>query len=171
MGASMIGQKVRYRVSRALARVLPASFTYADELSTTGRSVVKRVVLGAVGITIGVAGLALATDGLWRDIVGGAAVAWGASLITWTVVSHQQSTAERRTELRRAAETDLILARLNQLGAAIGVPTLDLDMEFEPAVLARLERLAHYSGLDELRPVDAPLDYSFWTPEAMGRRP
>lgn len=63
---------------------------------------------------------------------------------------------------------------LNLMSQRLGLPTIDLNAEWEFVVRSRMERLAHFAGLDEFRvfgdgriPEEAERSGS-WTTEAQG---
>ena len=122
-----------------------------------------RVGLLAAGVFAVAVGLLDRSN--WSEVLSGAGFAWSVSVVIWAVASFNQGRDETQTDLRRVAEIDLLHHRLNQAAPALGIPRLDLEAEIEFVLGARMERLAHYAGLDEFRPQDPPPTaeaYDFW---------
>lgn len=138
-------------VVHVLARVLPPGFVYADELTISGRKAIRRTLAGVIGLVLGVLGVLLLGPDSWQEVLAGAVLAWSVSLIVWARTSYRRERTELEQALSRAAETDVLHARLNKICAVLGIPPLDLDSELQGAIDARKERLAHYAGLDEYR--------------------
>ena len=150
--------------------VLPNRLFYSDRFTVSARRLFARVVVGLAGVAGGLAAAGIMNRANWRDILGGALLAWGVSIIVWAVSSYRRAIDETRFELRHTAEVDLLHARLNQIAAKVGAPLLVVDFELEHALGARTERLAHFSGLDEFRESGHVTTdgYRFWTQEALG---
>lgn len=136
---------------QAAMYILPGAWFYADRLTYSARRMLVRLAIGigGVGVAFAAAGLVDATN--WRDVFAGALLAWGVSICVWAVASHRRERDEVRSDLRRTAEVDLLHERLNDLVRAGGGRSLDIDHELEHAIGARMERLAHFAGLDEYR--------------------
>lgn len=144
---------------RVLMKVLPAEFFYADHLTHSGRMVLKRASLAFVGVVVIAGTIALAADAGWQGgaaVLVGIAVPWGAAIILWAKASYGQERTRQREALARLAELDLLHLRLNHIAAHLGLPTLEPDSELDNALAHRIERLAHFTGLDEYR--EAGLD-------------
>jgi len=71
----------------------------------------------------------------------------------------------------RWQSNDMLHARLNKIGAVLGIPPLDLNSELQAVIDTRSERLAHFSGLDEYRTTTHVHGRSaeFWDDVAPGR--
>ncbi len=157
------------RIQQILWRLVPARFVTAYGITLSGQRFVWRAVVGLSGLAIGGLGIALALPGNWPDVIAGALIGLGTSLLVWAVSSYRSTSDQTRQALRETAEVDLLHARLNQIARRVGAPTLELDWEFEHAIQARIERLAHYSGLEEFRAETHGVeDDNFWTEEALG---
>lgn len=155
---------------RAIWRILPDDWFYADHLVTSARRRLQRSTVGALGIVIGLTALMLVNSDNWREVLAGAVIAWGTAILLWARSSHRRAIEATTTDLRRVAEVDLLHARLNHIAHHLGLPTIDLSHELEHVTLAREERLAHYAGLDEFRPdVHGGSGYEFWDLVAMGQ--
>jgi hypothetical protein len=155
---------------RLLLKLLPSRLSYADRLTFSGKRVLKRMGIGVFGVFLGVAAVWLLEPNSWREILAGALLAWSVSVFIWAPASYHTAQQALRAALRRQAELDLLHARINQISARVGAPILDLDADIEPAVVARMERLAHFGSLDEFRlETTVPPNYAFWSEEALGR--
>ncbi|MCZ7532291.1 MAG: hypothetical protein M5U23_02580 [Acidimicrobiia bacterium] len=150
-------------------RVIPRKLTYDDELTTSGRRYVWRLLTGVAAFTLGLMGISLLADTSWREVIAGALIAWSISLIVWARSSYRQGKAHLGAELTRVTEVDLLHARLNRIDHALGIGPIDIDEELQPIIDARLGRLAHYGRVEELResPHD-PSGYAFWDGVAIG---
>lgn len=155
---------------RFLIWVLPDQLFYADRFTVSAKRMFTRVGIGLFGVLAGLVAAGIVDRANWPEILGGALLAWGVSIIVWAVSSYRRATEEIRSELRHNAEVDLLHARLNQIAGKVGAPLLIVDYELERALDARTERLAHFSGLDEFREGahTTPEGYEFWTQEALG---
>lgn len=141
-------------------------------MSVTARRALEQASLGAFAIAVGAAGVALVGTE-WRGVLAGALIAWGASAAIWSMQTFRAGQRELVDELRRSAERDVLHARLNVLGNRLGIHPIDLNSEWDAIVRARMERLAHFSGLDEFRVFGddwmSPEDtHHFWTAESLG---
>jgi hypothetical protein len=156
-----------------LARVLPKGFVYSDELTVSGSKAIRRILTGAVGVGLGCVGVVLIGPDSWEEVLAGAVLAWGVSLIVWARTSYLRQRTDLGQAITDAAETDLLHARLNKIGSALGIPTLDVDSELQAVIDTRRERLAHYAGLDEYRsgvPHVHGDSEQFWDETALGRK-
>ena len=169
-------RNVRWWISPRLVRlgvalrIVPKNLVYVDELTTTGRRYVRSLVLATVAFLVGAVGLSLLEDTSWREVLAGALLAWGVSLIVWARVSYQRQREDLRAELTRVTEVDLLHARLNRIDHALGLIPIDLDQKLQAVIDARMERLAHFGGVEEFR--SAPFDSSgdlFWDEVALGQ--
>jgi hypothetical protein len=158
------------------SRVLPLSYVYADELTYTGRQAVKRFVFGLVGISLGVVAVILLEPDSYREVLAGALIAWSASMMLGAHAAFKRNIESLRRDVERIANRETIHARFNRIDNALGVRTIDLDIELPHIEEARMERLAHYTHLNEFRPqmayhhehvADA---YEFWDALALGRQ-
>jgi hypothetical protein len=150
--------------------VLPNRLFYADHFTMSAKKMFTRMAIGFLGLAAGLLSTGLVDSENWPEVLGGALLAWGVSIIIWAISSYRRERDEIRTDLRRTAELDLLHARLNQIAARVGAPLLVLDYQLEPSVGARMERLAHFAGLDEFREEAHTTEdgYAFWTQEALG---
>ena len=150
-------------------RLLPRGSLYGDDqLTLSAQLFLGRLLVGLASLIGGAVALWLLDDTSWRDVVAGALLAWAVSSVVWAVNSYQRKREVVEVDLRRVAEFDLLHARLNQLATRLNAPTIGLSAQVEGIILAREERLAHLSGIEEFRP-DAPREgYLFWDAEAMG---
>ncbi|NOX23632.1 MAG: hypothetical protein GXP36_11170, partial [Actinobacteria bacterium] len=103
---------------------MPSEFIYADDLTASGRKAVRRTVTGLIGLALGVGGVLLLGTDSWRDVLAGALLAWGVTLIVWARTSFIRERAETGRWIDEMAETDVLHARLNKIGAALGIPPL-----------------------------------------------
>jgi hypothetical protein len=131
--------------------LIPDRIVYGDRLTLSARRLLVRVAAGLLVILGGLSTAGLVRAANWHDILAGALLAWGVSIIVWAVSSNRRRYEETLAELRRTAEVDLLHGRLNQIAMRLGAPTLIIDHELEDAIQARTERLAHFTGLDEFR--------------------
>lgn len=159
-------------IYRFLIWVLPNRLFYADRFTVSAKKLFTRVGIGLVGLVAGLLSTGLVDSKNWPEVLGGALLAWGVSIIVWAVSSYRRERDEIRADLRRNAELDLLHARLNQIAARVGAPMLILDYQLEAAVGARMERLAHFAGLDEFREEAHTTEdgYAFWDQDALGYR-
>lgn len=150
--------------------VLPDAFFYADHLTVSARRLLVRLVAALAALVFGLIGLGLVRSENWREVLGGALLAWGVSIVVWAISSYRRHIDIVTTDLRRTAEVDLLHARLNQIAKRLGAPRLILDYQLEHAIGARMERLAHFGGLDEFRlgTHTSEEGYSFWDQDALG---
>lgn len=153
----MIGPMLRIAV-----RLLPGDAVYADHLTISGRRLVARLCIGGVGVVAFAIAIGLLSSKNWIDVLAGVLLAWSVSLLLWAVSSYKGHWEATETDLRRFAELDLLHHRLNTAAAKLDIPELDLNWEIEAVIAARMERLAHFAGLDEFRPEAAASGYEFW---------
>ena len=157
---------------RALARLFPRASLTGDFLTYTATQIVWRVALGLVAVAMLVVGLVLLGSDA-RAAFAGALLAWAVAILVWTYRSFGEDLSGIRDGLRKDAEFDLLHARLNLLSHHLGIPAVNLNEVLDEIVRARMERLAHFGGLDEMRlfgdawqPGEA--GYAFWSEEAQG---
>ena len=150
------------RLSGALVRLAPAQFVYADHLTTSARRLLRRAAAGVIGLLLAAAAVWLLQGSGWTRGLAGVLFGWATSVLVWAIGSYRRTRRDTSAELRRTAETDLLHHRLNQAAPRLGIPVLDLDAELEWVLEARVERLAHYSGLDEFRGQPQANGYDFW---------
>lgn len=131
--------------------VLPRTWFYAEHLTHSANQLLRRLGAGAAGVVVAGSAIALLSPRDWRGVMTGALLAWGVAIIVWAASSYKREQASLGAELRRAAELDVLHTRLNEIAVHVGARVLDIDTELEPAIAARTERLAHFSGLDEFR--------------------
>lgn len=160
------------KLDRFIARHVRWSTVTGEYMTSTANRAISRMLAGALAAIIGLIGVTL-LDSEWRGVLSGALLAWGASIVLWAFRSFGESQQEVVDDLRRNAELDVLHARLNLISNHLGLPTINLDSEFELFVRTRMERLAHFAGLDEFRIFDdgwRPDEQSnrFWTAEAQG---
>lgn len=155
---------------RFLMWILPDRLFYADHFTSSARRMFARIGVGFLGFVVGLITIGLIDEANWTDVLAGALLAWGVQMMVWSVASYRHFGDDVRTDLRRNAEIDLLHGRLNHIGAKLGTRSLILDYELEHAVGARMERLAHFAGLDEFREeAHATAEgYEFWDTEALG---
>lgn len=150
--------------------ILPKSLFHGDRVTVSARRMLSRVAIGILALGGGLlaAGLLEATS--WREVLAGALLAWSVSIVVWAIASYRRGDESTMSELRRTAEVDLLHGRLNQIACRVGAPLLIVDHELEHAIGARMERLAHFAGLDEFRERAHTNEegHSFWTNEAHG---
>ncbi len=151
-------------------RLLPRDAIYADYLTTSGRRLVARLCVGIVGLVGFAIAVGLLSSRSWIDVLAGAVLAWSVSLLVWALSSYKRDRAATETELRRVAELDLLHHRLNTAAAKLDIPELDLSWEIDAVLAARMERLAHFAGLDEFRPEASVEGYEFWSKTRHGDR-
>lgn len=161
-------------LDRLLARSVPRASLTGDSLTYTATEVIWRSVVGVAAASAGVSGLLLLGSET-RSAVAGALVAWGVSVVVWVFRSFRTSQAEIRRSLWRSAELDLLHARINLISERLGIDTINLNEDFDQIVHARMERLAHFGGLDELRLFDdawspGVVGCEFWSESAQGLR-
>lgn len=162
-------RKLALGVQTVVFRILPKSWQQRDnELTLSARRLLIRLAVGLVALICGLLGLGLLDSTNWRDVVSGAVLAWSVSVILWALSSYGQASESVSVELRRVAEVDLLHARLNHISRALGAPSVDLDSDLEQITAAREERLAHYAGIEEFRPVASERGARFWDQTAMG---
>lgn len=142
--------------------ILPDRFFYANRLTTSARRLLLRLGVGLAGAVVLGAAVGLLDRGNWMDVLAGAGFAWSVSLVIWAVASYRRGRDETQIDLRRVAEIDLLHHRLNQAAPKLGIPRLDLEAQIEDVLAARMERLAHYAGLDEFRVNPSSSGYDFW---------
>ena len=142
----------------------------ADGLTVSAKKLFVRIVLGLLGICVGLTSLGLVGSRNWPEVLGGAVLAWGVSIMVWAASAYGRDRDEIATDLRRNAELDLLHARLNQIAARVGARPLILDHELEHFVGYRMQRLAHFAGLDEFHGAahTTPDAHLFWDAEALG---
>jgi uncharacterized membrane protein YccC len=150
------------------ARLLPDDAIYADHLTRSGRRLVARVSVGGVGFVGFAVAIALLSSSSWIDVLAGALLAWSVSLLVWAASSYRQNREATEAELLRVAELDLLHHRLNTAAVKLDIPELDLNWEIEAVLTARMERLAHFAGLDEFRPKPSAEGYEFWAKTGNG---
>lgn len=160
------------KLDRFIARHVSRSTITGEYVTSTANRAISRMLAGAIAVVLGLTGLGL-LDSEWRGVLAGALLAWGASIVVWAFRSFSESQQEVVADLRRNAELDVLHARLNLISGHLGLATISLDSEFEFVVRTRMERLAHFAGLDEFRIFDdgwTPDEHSyrFWTAEAQG---
>ena len=155
-----------------LARVVPRASLIGDHLTYTATQIVCRVVVCLGAVAMLVVGLVLLGSDA-RAAFAGALLAWAVAILVWTYRSFSEDQSEIRDGLRKDAEIDLLHARLNLLSQHVGLPTINLNETLDEIVRARMERLAHFGGLDEMRlfgdgwqPGEA--GYAFWSEAAQG---
>lgn len=154
---------------RQLARRLPQYSYSGDVLFASARRGLKRILLSLVALVLGVVAVLL-LDTEWKSILSGALLAWSVSILIWAVSSYRSGREETMKDLRRNAELDILHGRLNLICRHLELPVIDLDAEWEHAVQARIERLAHFAGLDEFRvQAHSGPGAEFWTSETLGR--
>ncbi len=141
---------------------MPARFVYADHLTTSARLLLRRLAAGVVGLLLAAGAVWLLHGASWARGLAGVLFGWATSILVWAIGSYRRTRRDTSAVLRRAAETDLLHHRLNQAAPRLGIPVLDLDAELEAVLEARIERLAHYSGLDEFRDQPPATGYGFW---------
>lgn len=157
-------------LDRRLAKRLPKYSYSGDILFVSARRVLDRMLLSIVALALGVMGIAL-LDTEWESVLSGALLAWSVSILVWSVSSYRTGRDETMQDLRRNAELDMLHGRLNLVSKHLGLPIIDLDTEWEHAIQARIERLAHFSGLDEFRlQTHTGPGSEFWTADALGQR-
>lgn len=165
-----------FLAERVGSRVLPQGYVYVDELTYTGRQAVRRFVFGLVGISLGAVAVVLLEPDSYREVLAGALIAWSASTMFGAHAAFKRNIESVRRDVERIANRETIHGRLNRIDNALGVRTIDLDVELPHIEEARLERLAHYTNLNEFRPqmayhhehvADA---YEFWDSVALGRQ-
>jgi len=148
---------------------LPNGFFYADQLTVSAKRSLARVGVGLLGLLAGVGALGLLRYASWQDVLAGALLAWGVSMIAWAAATYRSARQDIHAELRRTAEIDLLHARLNHLAAQVGARSLVIDHELEHVLGARIERLAHFAGLDEFRgEYTTSAAQDFWDATALG---
>jgi len=86
------------------ARAMPSEFIYADDLTPSGRKAVRRTVTGLIGLALGVGGVLLLGADSWRDVLAGALLAWGVTLIVWARTSFIRERAETGRWIDEMAE-------------------------------------------------------------------
>lgn len=150
------------RMRQLLVLLLPGHLFYTDRLTRSARRLLLRL-----GVGIGAAGLFAIAAGLltrdnWGEVLAGAGFAWSLAISVWAVGSYLRGQGEVRAELRHLAELDLLHHRLNQAAPSLAIPLLNLDAEIEEVLEARMERLAHYGGLDEFRGSPTTSGYEYW---------
>jgi hypothetical protein len=152
-------------------RLLPGGFYYADELTASAKRLLLRSAIAVLAIAAGASAGGLVDGENWRDVLAGALLASGISMMVWAVSSYRSWRSETFEEIRRTAEVDLLHARLNQIAARVGAPLLNIDTDLEPALSIRTERLAHYSGLNEFRTqaLGSSSHPTFWDLDALGQ--
>jgi hypothetical protein len=161
------------KLDHLIARHVPRTSVTGEYITATANRAITRFLGGLLALVLGAVGIAL-LDSQWRSVLSGALLAWGASIVVWAFQSFGKGQQEVVDDLRRNAELDVLHARLNLISLHLGLPTIDLNAEWEFVVRSRMERIAHFAGLDEFRifgddwiPEDAARS-AFWTPEAQG---
>lgn len=161
------------KLDRLIARHVPKASLTGEEITNTANRAITRLIGGLLALALGAIGVVL-LDSQWRGVLSGALLAWGASIIVWAFQSFGKGQQGILDDLRRNAELDVLHARLNLISQHLGLPTIDLNAEWEFVVRTRMERLAHFAGLDEFRvfgdgwiPENAERS-GFWTAEAQG---
>lgn len=158
-------------MKKLIMRLLPVELFYADHLTVSAERLLTRLGVALLGIVVASVGIGLLNKSNWADVVAGALFAWSTSFIAWAVISYRARTEETSKELRHMAELDLLHSRLNHFAHKNGLPLLDLQSEIEAVLSAREERLAHFAGLDEYRPVGPPPETDWWDRVALGYPP
>lgn len=166
------GMRLPDSLDRFIARHVPKTSLTGEYITSTANRAITRALAGLLAVALGAVGLAL-LDSQWRGVLSGALLAWGAAIVVWAFRSFGKGQQEAIEDLRRRAELDVLHVRLNLISRHLGLPTIDLNAEWELVVRSRMERLAHSSGLDEFRIFDdgwvSDADSaSFWTAEAQG---
>lgn len=151
--------------------LFPGKFVYIDHLTLSAKRLFIRLGVALLGVAIAGAGIGLLNKSNWDDVVAGALFAWSTSFIAWAVISYRARTEETSRELRHMAELDLLHSRMNHFAHKNGLPLLDLQGEIEAVISSREERLAHFAGLDEYRPMGPPPETDWWDEVALGCPP
>lgn len=158
------------------SRVLPRGYVYVDELTYTGRQALRRFLLGLVGVGLGVVAVLLLEPDSYREVFAGALIAWSVSTMLGAHAGFKRNVENVRRDVERIANRETIHARFNRIDNALGVRTIDLDVELPHIEEARMERLAHYTHLNEFRPPMTHAHehvanaYEFWDVVALGRQ-
>lgn len=79
-----------------------------------------RIGIGVIGVTAAAVAIGLLESENWKDVLAGALLAWGVSVIFWAMSTYQQGSEEVFAEIRRDAETDILHMRLNEIAAQVG---------------------------------------------------
>lgn len=152
-----------------LLRLLPRGSAYGNRLTFSGRQMLVRLIVSILALIAGIVALFVLAPSTWREVLAGLSLGWGVASLVWARSSYSTVRDAAYQDLRRMAELDLLLARLNQISQVVGAPRLNLHQNVEAIVNARIERLAHFSSLDEFRPsLDTEGGYAFWDASAMG---
>lgn len=148
---------------RLVMAILPSKWFYANHLTASARRLLLRVAIGSVALLVFTFAIGLLDKANWSEVLAGAGFAWSTALLVWATNSYRKGQDDTRQDLRRVAELDLLHHRLNQAAPHLDIPVLDLSSEIEVALRARMERLAHFAGLDEFRGEATEEGYAFWS--------
>ncbi len=164
----------RQWVYRRLTRLMPSgSFWGNMDLTAKGRSWVRMQAARAAAlvlIAVG-AGLVVVFESRIPAAFGGTVIGIGITVITTSKSAHIQRITTTRTSVEDLAKFDFLHARLNQLARQVGAPVVNLTLgEQDAAVRVRMERIAHFSALEDHRPQLQPDEpgLNFWTSDAYG---
>lgn len=155
-------------MKKIVIRLLPARFTYADHFTSSAKSLFLRLGVAVVGLLAAAFAVGLLNRNNWTDVLAGALFAWSTSFLVWAVNSYRARTEHVSKELRHMAELDLLHGRLNHVAYNMGLPLMDLSGDIEAVIRAREERIAHFSGFDEYRPMGTQEGADWWDPIALG---
>jgi hypothetical protein len=154
------------RVPRVIARLAPRYFYVNDEPSYTARQFAVRVAVGTAWVIVTAVAVGLLSPGTWADVLSGALLAWGVSVLIWAIASFRAEHGNTKRGLELQAQFDVLHVRLNQIADAVGARVVDVNSGGMQAILdVREERLAHLWGLEELRDapaIDDPEALAFW---------
>lgn len=158
------------KIKRLLLRLIPARFAPTrDRLTLSARWLLIRFALGTLGIVMAVASIFVLSPGSWREILAGAILASGVSIIAWSVSSYREGREDVRNELQRDAEYLLLHARLNHLAGKLGAKKLVLDLDLTDAIEFQMIRMAHLSDVEDFYPSsEQGYESDWWDNEAMG---
>lgn len=155
----------------SLNKLLPDQvFVGDDQLTHSARMLLRRLAFGVLIIAFGVGAILLMNRDNREAVAAGALLAWTVSGMVWAISSYKANQDVVAADLRRYAELDVLHARLNQIAAKVGAPVVNLiENELDFAIQARLDRVAHLSGLEEFGRYDENEDgQAFWDDAALG---
>lgn len=71
--------------------------------------------------------------------------------MTWAAAAFRNDREEVLRRLEHKAELEALHVRLNHISERVGAPLVNVDADAGAITRVRVERLAHFAGLDEFR--------------------
>jgi hypothetical protein len=75
----------------------------------------------------------------------------GAGVTTWAATAFRRDREKVLRRLEHKAELEALHVRLNHISERVGAPLVNVDADTGAVTRVRVERLAHFAGLDEFR--------------------